>query len=176
MKKPSKAFEIALSGIACAVAAGFLMLGSVTPFLLATGCVIGTYAIMLPLSKNFVWGATLAFLGASLLALPLALWRIIPFAAFFGLHPIVNHLQKRYVQKPLFHALCFVGKAAWFDGAMLLSWYVLSTMAGFVFPEWVGEFLYLVIFLGGTAFFAAYDYLIFLCQKSVDLIVKRIRR
>ncbi len=176
MKKPSKSFEIALSAIACAVAAGFLMLGSLTSFLLATGCLIGTYAIMLPLSKDFVWGSLLAFLGASLLALPLCLWQIIPFAVFFGLHPVVNYLQKKHVKRAVFHGLCFLGKAAWFDGAMLLSWYVLSAMAGFIFPTWLNDFIYLVIFLGGTVFFAVYDYLIFLCQRSVNAIVRRIRR
>lgn len=176
MKKPSKSFEIALSALACAVAAGFLMLGSVNSYLLATGCIIGTFAIMVPLSKEFYWGASLAYLGACLIALPLCLWQIIPFAVFFGLHPIVNRLQKRRVSRPLFHALCFLGKAAWFDGAMLLSWYVLSQMAGFVFPDVLNQYIYLIIFAGGTAFFAAYDYLIFLCQRSVDAIVRRIRR
>ena len=176
MKKPSKSFEIALSAIACAVAAGFLMLGSVTSYLLATGCIIGTFAMMLPLSKGFVWGTALAFLGASLLALPLCLWQIIPFACFFGLHSIVNYLQKKHVKRWIFHGLCFLGKAAWFDGAMLLSWYVLSAMAGFTFPEDVNKFIYLIIFVGGTAFFAFYDYMIFLCQRSVNAIVKRIRR
>lgn len=162
--------------MACAVAAGFLMLGSVSPYLLATGCLVGTFAMMVPLSKGFVWGSALAFIGASLLALPLCLWQIIPFAVFFGLHPIVNYLQKKYVKKPVFHGLCFLGKVAWFDGAMLLSWYVLSAMAGFVFPDWLGQFIYLVIFVGCTVFFMAYDYMIFLCQRSVDAIVRRIRR
>ncbi len=176
MKKPSKSFEIALSAIACAVAAAFLMLGSLNPFLLATGYLVGAFALMTPLSKGFVWGGALAFLGACLLALPLSLWKIVPFAAFFGIHPIVNYLQKKYVKRNLFHWIVFAAKAVWFDCAMLLSWYVLTSMAGMTFPEWITEFLYLVIFAGGTLFFVAYDYMIILCQRSVDLAVRRIRR
>lgn len=176
MKKPSKSFEIALSAIACAVTAGFLMLGCVTPFLLATGYLVGTFALMVPLSKDFVWGGALAFLAASLLALPLCLWRIVPFVVFFGLHPIVNYLQRKYVKKPIGKGVCFVFKAAWFDGAMLLSWWVLTSMAGMTFPDWVTQYLYLVVFLGGTLFFVAYDYMMFRCQRSADLAIRRIRR
>lgn len=176
MKKPSKSFEIALSAIACAVAAGFLMLGSLNPFLLATGYLIGTFALMVPLAKGFVWGSALAYLGASLLALPVSLWKVVPFAVFFGLHPAVNYLQNKYVKNAVWKGVCFLGKAVWFDLAMLLSWFVLTSMAGMVFPEWVSQFIYLVVFIGGTLFFAAYDYMIFLCQRSVDLAVRRIRR
>lgn len=176
--KKSRSFEIALSAIACAVAAAFLMLGSLNPFLLATGYLIGTFALMVPLSKGFVWGNVLAFIGASLLALPLSLWKIVPFAVFFGLHPLVNYLQKKYVKKNRIKGICLLLKAVWFDLAMLLSWYVLTGMAGMeeVFSEWIGEYLYYVIFIGGTLFFCAYDYMIFLCQKSVDRAIYRIRR
>ena len=87
-----------------------------------------------------------------------------------------NYLQKKYVKKSLFNWLVFAAKAVWFDCAMLLSWYVLTSMAGMTFPDWITEFLYLVIFAGGTLFFVAYDYMIILCQRSVDLAVRRIRR
>ena len=178
MKKKSRSFEIALSAMACAVASAFLMLGSLNPYLLATGYLVGAFALMVPLSTGFIWGSALAFVAASLLSLPLSLWKIVPFAVFFGLHPIVNYLQRKYVHKKFFIGICEAAKALWFDCAMLLSWFVLTNMAGMaeVFSDWIGEYLYLVIFIGGTLFFLAYDAMMFLCQKSADRAIERIRR
>lgn len=176
MKRPSKSFEIALSAIAAAVAAGFLMLGTVSPFLLASGYLIAAFAIMVPLSKNFVWGAVMCFLAAGLIALPLGLWKIVPYAVFFGLHPVVNHLQKRYVKKVPFIALCEAVKAVWFDLAMWLSYFVLTRMSGMEFPDYIEKYFMIVIFIGGTMFFIAYDIMMFACQKSADMAIKRIRR
>jgi len=113
MKKKSRSFEIALSAMACAVAATFLMLGSLNPYLLATGYLIGAFALMVPLSKGFIWGSALAFVAASLLSLPLSLWKIVPFAVFFGLHPIVNYLQRKYVHKKFFIGKGKPPKAVW---------------------------------------------------------------
>ena len=175
MRKPHKAFEIALSAIACAAAAGFLMLGSVSPFLLATGYLVAAFAVMVPLSKDFWWGSALCFLAAGLLALPVSLWKVVPYFAFFGLHPIVNRIQMRFVQKKPLFLLCEVAKAVWFDLAMWLSWIVLTRMAGMVFPEYIETYFFYILFLG-TLFFFVYDVLMFACQKSVDTVVARIRK
>ena len=158
MKKPHKAFEIALSAIACAAAAGFLMLGSVSPFLLATGYLVAAFAMMVPLSKDFWWGSA------------------VPYFVFFGLHPIVNRLQMRFVKKKPLFLLCELVKAVWFDLAMWLSWWVLTRMAGIEFPGYIETYFFYILFLGGTLFFFVYDFLIFACQKSVDVIVYRIRK
>lgn len=176
MKKPSKSFEIALSAIAAAFAAAFLMLGTINPFLLATGYLVAAFALMVPLSKNFLWGSALAYLAAGLIALPLGLWKIVPYALFFGLHPIVNYLQRKYVKRMPFHLLCWGCKAVWFDLSMWLSYYILTKMAGMTFPGYIEQYLYLVLFLVGTLFFAAYDIMIFLCQRSADIAIRRIRR
>ena len=176
MKKPTKSFEIALSAIAAAFAAGFLMLGTLNPFLLAAGYLVATFALMVPLAKDFVWGSALAYLAAGLIALPLGLWKIVPYAVFFGLHPIVNYLQKKYVKRTPFKVLCLIAKAVWFDLAMWLSFFVLTSMAGMEFPAYIARYLYYIIFIGGTLFFIAYDIMIFFCQRSADIAVRRIRR
>lgn len=176
MKKPSKSFEIALSAIACAFAAGFLMLGTLNPYLLATGYLVATFALMIPLSKDFLWGASLCYLAAGLLALPLGLWKIVPYAVFFGLHPIVNYLQRKYVKNFPLQILCLCVKIVWFDFSLWLSFTVLTSMAGMVFPAAVSQYLNEIVLLGGTVFFVVYDILIFYCQRSADLIIRRIRR
>ena len=183
MKRPSKSFEIALSAIACAVAAVALTLGSYVDFLLAAGYLVAVYALMVPLAKHFVWGNVMAFLAAVLLAFlfcGFAIFQLLPFAAFFGLHPLVNYLQKRYVKKKWLHGVVFLGKAVWFDLSMWLMWaVVLVPIFGVESATWypyITQYFFVVLFLGGTVFFAAYDYMIFLCQRSVDIAVARIRR
>lgn len=183
MKKPSKSFEIALSAIACAVAAVALTLGSYVDVLLATGYLFALFALMVPLSKDFIWGDVLAYIGAALLAFlfcGFSVYKLLPFIAFFGLHPLANFLQKKYVKRAWVHALVFLLKAAWFDLAMWLSWelvlvqvFGLDTMSWY---PWVQQYFFYVLFIGGTLFFAAYDYLIFLCQRSVNALVRRIGR
>lgn len=183
MRRPSKSFEIALSAIACAVAAVALTVGSYVDIFFAAGYLVAIFAFMIPLAKDFVWGAALAYVGACILAFlfcGFAILRILPFIAFFGLHPIVNWVQRKFVHKKPLHALCFLGKALWFDLAMWLLWAViLVPFFGIESQAWypfVARYFYLVLFLGGTVFFAAYDYLIFLCQRSANITVKRIRR
>ena len=174
MKRSSKSFEIALSAISCAVATVFLVLGSFSPFLLATGYIVGCFALMVPLSKEFIWGNVLAFIGASILSFLLGCfnyWRLLPFVVFFGLHPLANFLQTKFRWNMI---VCFIVKAAWFDCAMYLCWRFTFEMN--VAVDWINQYIYYVIFIGGTLFFAVYDRMIFLCQKSVNAAVKRIRR
>lgn len=183
MKRPSKSFEIVLSAIACAVTAGALTLASYVSFLMAAGYLLAIFALMVPLSKKFIWGEALAYVGGVILAYLFGglafFWMLLPFAVFFGLHPLVNHLQLRFTKKKILHGVWFLLKAAWFDGTLLLMWFTLAGLLGFtgaIWYEWVAKYLYLVVFLGGTAVFAGYDLLMFLCQKSVDAIVRRIGR
>ena len=183
MKQPIKSFEIALSAIACAVAAVALTVGSYVDFLLAAGYLLAVFALMVPLAKNFVWGYVLAFLGGCLLAFcfgAFALyWNVLPFVVFFGLHPLVNYLQRRFFKKKWLHAVAFAVKAVWFCLTMWLMWVTLAETFGFAEASWydfVLKYFYYVLFIGGTLLFAVYDCLIFFCQRSVDRAVARIRR
>ena len=168
MKRPSKSYEIALSAIACAFSALALTLGSYVDVLLAAGYLLAVFALMVPLSKDFYWGSALAFVGASLLAFLFniaGILRIAPFMIFFGLHPIINYFQKRFIKKMPLHIVAFVVKAMWFDGVLLFLFYLVAPIFGIDHMSWypfVCEYLYLLVFLGGTVVFAAYDYMIFL--------------
>ena len=183
MKKPSKSFEIVLSAIACAVAALALTLGCYVSVLYAAGILLAVFAIMVPLSKDFVWGAGLAFLGSALLAFlfyGFSVFKLVPYMLFFGLHPIVNHLQLKYVKRKWIHAPVMVAKAVWFILTMWLSFELLAVKFFGVdqatWYEWVMKYFHYVLWFGGAVLFAAYDILTFLCQKSVDALIKRIRR
>ena len=182
MKRPLKSFEIALSAIACAFSALALTLGSYVEVLLAAGYLLAVFALMVPLSKEFIWGNALAFIGASLLAFLFnmgGILRLVPFMIFFGLHPLVNFIQKKYIHRMPFHILMFAVKALWFDGVLLFLWFFLGPVFGIdqlSFYPTLEQYLYYIVFLGGTVVFAIYDYMIFLCQRTVNSIVRRIRR
>ncbi len=182
MKRPSKTFEIALSGIACAFAAIALTVGSYVDWFVAAGYLLAIFALMVPLSRGFYWGEALALIGAVLIAFfasGLGIFRLLPFIAFFGWHPLVNHLELRFVKKKWQYGVCFLAKAVWFDLAMWLAWAVFVPIFGLESATWypfVSRFFFLVLFVGGTLFFAVYDYMMFLCQRSVDAVIRRIRR
>ena len=184
MKRAKGAFEIALAALACAVATAALTLGAYVNFMFVTGYLIAIFALMVPLSKKLFWGDMLAFVGAAILSSLFGMGafgflKILPFVCFFGLHPLINALQRTHVRKKVLHALIFLIKAAWFDLTLLVCFFVLVPLFGLDGMRWYPYFeryLYLIVFAGGTVFFALYDYLIFLCQRSVDLIVKRIGR
>lgn len=182
-KKYSKSFEIALSAMCCAVASGALALGILSDVLLGLGYFVGIIALMAPLSKKFYWGDFLAYAGTCILAVALGaaakFWDLVPFIMFFGLHPLVNALQKKFKINKI---LAFVIKAAWFDGALVASLFiVLGGTVGFEFlppqtAEFINRYKYLLIFTAGTLFFAVYDHLIFRCQAVMDAIMYKIKR
>lgn len=182
-KKNPKSFEIALSGISCAVAVIFLSIGILSDFLLGTGYFVGILAMMVPLSKQFYRGGALAYAGTVILTLLLGAiakaWDLVPFAMFLGLHPLVNALQKKYnINK----WLAFVVKAVWFDFMLIVGYYLVfgGVMGGNLLPEKVYEiintYIWAIVFTVGTLCFFIYDHLIFKCQIAVNLIVNRIRR
>ncbi len=177
-----RTFEIALSGICCAVAAGALALGVFSGYLTATGYLIGIVALMVPLSKQLYRGAFLAYVGTVILAIVLGavvrFWDLVPFAMFFGIHPLVNALQLKYrINKWLAYAV----KALWFDGTLIAAYFLIYVVGGIVLPEPVAAFiagwrLYVIIFTAGTAVFLLYDYLIFSLQTGVNKLVYRIKK
>ncbi len=184
MKKQSRSYGIALAAIACAVAALSLTLGSYVRVLLAAGYLIAVFALMVPLAKGQLLGYGLAFAGAVILAFlftgfVLGIFQILPFLVFFGLHPLVNFLQRKYVRKPVLHVVIYLGKALWFDLTLWLAWVVLKGFLGLEEMTWypyVQNSFFVILFVGGTLVFAVYDYMIFLCQKATDSVVRRIGR
>ncbi|MDE6597478.1 MAG: hypothetical protein K2K60_02440 [Clostridia bacterium] len=181
-RRYTKSFEIALSAIACAVATGALALGLLSGWLVGTGYVIAILALMVPLSKQFFIGDFLAYIATVILAVVLGavvkFWDLVPFAMFFGLHPLLNSLQIRFKVN---RWLAFAIKAAWFDCTLIAGYFLIYVISGASLPEQIeaiiaGWRLYVIIFTVGTAIFFVYDYLIFKCQIAVNKLVYRIRK
>lgn len=179
--KNSKNFGIALSGISCAVAAGALALGILSDYLVATGYVIGVTALTVPLTKQFYKGGFLAYVGTCILAIVLGaaarFWKLVPFAMFFGLHPLVNALQ---VKNNFNRWLALLIKAVWFDCTLIASYFLVFNGVlggGFLPQEWtdiINKYIYVFIFTLGSALFFLYDYLIFKLQIFMNMLVFRI--
>jgi hypothetical protein len=182
-QKYSKSFEIALSAISCAVAVICLLLGFFSDVLLASGYLFGVIALMLPLSKQFYKGDVLAYIGTVILALILGavvrFWDIVPFIMFFGLHPLINSLQIKFkINRWLAYAI----KAIWFDFTLWVAYILVfngivgGAQAELEIFQFINRYILYFIFIGGSIFFLAYDYLIFKCQVVVNMLVYRIRK
>lgn len=181
-KRPT-AFEIALSGISCAAAVIFLSLGIISRFFVASGYMFGIVALMVPLSKNCYLGDFLAFLGTCILTLifgvAASFWDLVPFAMFFGLHPLINALQVKFKWNKW---LALLIKAVWFDGTLIVAYFLVfgGIIGGYFLPEdfmqIVNDYIYLFIFTLGTLSFILYDFLIFKCQKAINFIVGKIKK
>lgn len=188
--KNNKSFEIALSGISCALTVIFLSLGILSGWLLATGYCIGVISLMLPLSKRFYLGGFLAYLGACILTVIMGaaakFWDIVPFVAFFGLHPLINCIQqntaKRFKSKILSYIVWFIAKALWFDATLILGYYLVydGVLGASLFPQEVydvvNNYIILFAFTLGTAVFAIYDFLVFRCQRAVNYFIGKVKR
>lgn len=173
MKKIT-AYEIALSALACAVVTLCLTVGVYSEILLFTGYLLGSIALMMPLAKRSFRGYILAYLASCILSTLFAaarFWEILPFIVFFGLHPLVNELQlKTKINRWLACAL----KALWFDGAMILIWWLIFKMSTPI--EGLEKFMIPIILVVGTAFFVLYDYLMYRWRALVNTLVARISK
>ncbi len=167
-------YEIALSALSCAVATLLLTVGIYSELLLFTGYLLGGIALMLPLAKHSYLGYALSYIATCVLSFIFNAGRfldLLPFVAFFGLHPLINELQLKV--KINRWVACLI-KALWFDGTMYLLWrWVFSITTGFVFLD---EYVLLFILVGGTAFFVFYDYAMYKWRAWVNTVVARITR
>ena len=173
MKKISS-YEIALSGLACAMATASLTLGIYVDVLILTAYLLAGVALMLPLAKRCWWGYVLAYIATCLLTFIFTSWKfwdLLPFIAFFGLHPLVNELQlKTRINR---WVACFV-KALWFDGAMYLIWLFIFEMTTTI--SGLDKYMVPIIFVGGTLVFVFYDYAMYKARALVNSLVGRISK
>lgn len=182
-RKYSRSFEIALSAISCAAAVICLLVGFFSDILLATGYLLGVVALMVPLSKDFIRGGFLAYLGTVILALVMGaaarFWDLVPFIMFFGLHPLINRLQTKFNVN---RWLALAVKAVWFDLTLWVAYILVfngvlgGDNASNAFYQFLNKYIYWFIFVGGTLLVFPYDYLIFKTQAVVNAVVYRIKK
>lgn len=173
MKRIS-AYEIALSGLACAIATVLLTVGVYSEVLLLTGYLLAAVALMLPLAKQSFRGYALAYVATCILAFIFnasRFWDLLPFIVFFGLHPLINELQlKTKLNRWIW---CGV-KALWFDGAMYLVWRFVFTMTTSV--GLIDTYIIPFILIVGSAFFVFYDYATYKARALINTLVARLNK
>ena len=173
MKKIS-AHEIALAALSCALSTIMLIVGVYSELLLFTGYLLGCIALMLPLAKKSYRGYALSYIATCILAFIFGAGRfldILPFVAFFGLHPLINELQLKV--KINRWVACAI-KAAWFDFTMYLIWrfvFAITTTLPFV-----NEYFLPLLLVFGTAFFVFYDYAMYRWRATINVLVDRIAK
>ena len=166
--------QIAFAALACALTTIFLTIGVYSEFLLFTGYLLGSIALMLPLAKGTYKGFVLAYLATVVLTLifnGFNFFDVLPFAVFFGLHPLVNELQLK--TKINVWLACLV-KAVWFDGTMYLVWrFIFESTTAIPF---VDKYFIPILIVVGTAFFVFYDYAMYKWRATVNTLVARITK
>lgn len=179
----SKSFEIALSGVATAIAVIFLSLGILSGWLTATGYFFGVIALMLPLSRNFYAGGFAAYAATCILTLIMGVaakfWDLVPFIMFFGLHPIANALCDRF-KVNRWISLAF--NAVWFDCTLIAGYFLIygGLVGGGFLPQnvydLINKYIYLFIFTVGTLIGVVYDFFVRRAQVMICALVRRIKR
>ena len=164
---------IALSAVSAAVALLLLIAGAFFEILDLSCLFFASLAIMLPLTKDSRAGAFLAYLASAILGFVLTGMRlqiIIPYVLFFGLHPIVNDfLQKKNVNRVLGTVL----KTVWFVGVLFIVYYFTSFFV--VENEIVKQYIVPILIVGGALFFLLYDLAMIRMQKSLNIIISRLK-
>ena len=169
------AHEVALAGISTAIATISLAVGNITAVLLFTGYLVASIALSLPLAKGSYVGYTLAYVATVLLTLLIIgtggyFIDLLPFILFFGLHPLLNELQVKY---RIHRWLALIVKTVWFDGAMLLFWWLIVQTTG---VTWLDAYALPIILIGGSTLFFFYDRTFFRLRFVVYALVKRISK
>ena len=180
MKLKRNSFIIALSGVSCALAVIFLTLGNWFSFLTLACYLFASAALMLPLAADSRAGGLIAYFATVLLGFLFGgiwnPWRMFLFCIFFGLHPLANSLQNKW---NLNKWIAFAVKAVWFDVSLWLTWefaYEYFFDASVNWVELIGNWIFLIIGLGGTVFFFFYDWAMRRLQGVLNVYVRRLRR
>lgn len=170
MKRKITAYEIALSAVAAAMATIFLSIGTLSSVMLFTGYLLASLCLCLPLARQSYVGFFFAYLTCCFLTLLFGgfafFFRLLPFILFFGLHPLFNEIQ---LAKKIHKVVAFLIKAVWFDGALILTWWLLfDKTLGIAF---VDQYFIPLAFIVGTLLFFLYDLMHFECRKQVDRVL-----
>ena len=164
---------IAISALSSAMALILLVFGSFVEVFDLSCLFMASLALMLPLAKDYKLGGFLSYLATVILGFLLTGFRIqvmLPFAIFFGLHPIVNYFQFKLKINKYFAVII---KAVWFVVTLYVM-YFFTNMFISVHPL-VQRYIYYFLAIGGAVFFVIYDYLMVKFQIGINAIVKRLK-
>ena len=164
---------VALSSVTTAFCTLLLVFGAYIEVLDLSCLFLASLVIMIPLSKGYKLGAFLSYLASVLLGFILTGARfqiLIPFAMFFGLHPIANYLQKQFNINKI---LALIIKAVWFIATLFVTYYF--TKMFLVQNAMLEKYINYIIIIAGALFFIVYDILMDGFQRSITRIISRLK-
>lgn len=164
---------VAISAICTAFTVLVLFIGTIYSPLDLTALLIASIIVMVPLSKGSTLSAVLTVIASSVLSLFMCAFKfhvILPYALFFGLHPIVNYVVKKRGYKKLYW---FIIKDVWFVLTMLLMQYFVHLIV--IDVAFIQRFMVWFIIVFGALLFFPYDYMIIKFQQYIDALVKRLK-
>ncbi len=169
----NKSRIVAISAICTAFTVLVLFIGTIYPPLDLTSILIASLIVMVPLSKGSALSAVLTVISSTVLALLFCAFRmqvILPYALFFGLHPILNYVIKQRGYKKRYW---FVVKDIWFVLTVVLMQRFVEIFS--IEIEFIQRFLYAFLVTASAIGFLAYDYMIIKFQQHIDLLIKRLK-
>lgn len=173
--KPAK--MVAYASVSAALATVFLAIGEFFPTFSLSAAFMASLAMMIPLTKKSYAGAVLAYISSALLALLITGFRfegILPFAAFCGLHPLVNaFIEDKKINK----ILGLVVKDVWFVGVAYLTYFLTDFASGGTISnsEFLKNNIIWLIGVGSAIAFVAYDFCMAYFQKKLNIIVEKLK-
>ena len=159
---------ITISAIASALGIVFLVLGTFISVIDISCVFMSSIIIMLPLYKKSLTGAFLSFISTAILSIFLTGFRfqvIIPYAIFFGLHPIVNDFV---TLKKINKWLALVVKTLWFVASLFIIYKFTNMFVGL--NQKIIDVIYWVIPIGGILFFIPYDFFMIYVRKKCEIL------
>lgn len=169
-----KAKLIAISAVAAALSTILLTIGAYFPPFDLSAIFTASLATMLPLAKKTKTGAFLTVIAASLLTLFLSGFRfqiVIPYATFFGLHPILNYIEE---EKRLNKVAVFIIKDVWFVITLVIMQKLLEVVAVDVSALSPKLIMIIIVTVGALAFIV-YDMMFKSFQRAIVQIIKRLK-
>ena len=164
---------ISLSAVSTALATICLVLGSAIDLFSLSCLFMASLALMLPIAKGYKIGGFLAYIASGILTMVfigIIPQVLIPYAMFFGLHPLVNHFQKQLKVHVIVATLI---KAVWFIGTLYVMYFATKM---FIAPHpLIEKYIHYVLIIGGALGFVVYDSLMVRFQKSINAIVYRLK-
>lgn len=171
-----KSKTIALCAVSTAFALIFLTVGAYIPDLDLSCIFMASLCMMIPLSKKSIKGAFMTYIATVLLSFLLTgvrLQVIIPFALFFGLHPVINSILTAKVKSKLISFILFLVKAVWFIITLYITYYFTQMFVGL--NEKIEKYIEIIIPIAGLLFFIVYDFIMLRFQRTVDLLIQRLK-
>lgn len=178
-------YRIALSAVSASFAVILLTLGAFVEAIDISCVMFAGIAMMIPLTKKDLFGAFMSYLAAGILALILTGMRftvIVPYAFFFGLYPIINAVQDKYLHKKrIFSFFALIVKDLWFLFSMYVYYKVLVVFSGYdlfqdfsMIPAEYQNYIVPCLCVFGAVFFVLYDFVMKRLQRVADYTVARI--